>query len=39
MSDKLDSIAEASSAALSDGNSKVKEVKKKKPRTRKFTCY
>jgi predicted HicB family RNase H-like nuclease len=35
MSDKLEPIAETSSASVNDGNSQVKEVKKKKPRTRK----
>lgn len=35
MSDKLEPIAETSSTSINDGNSQVKEVKKKKPRTRK----
>ena len=35
MSDKLEPIVETSSASLKDGNSQVKEVKKKKTRTRK----
>ena len=35
MSDKLEPMVETSSASLKDGNSQVKEVKKKKTRTRK----